>query len=65
MFYLSHSIACRLDRSVTGKRKLLFTACKSGMIKAQDSNPLRLLAKVKLRDAIERGRYAEITCVRK
>lgn len=65
MFYLSHSITCRVDRSITGKRKLLFTACKSGMIKAQDSNPLRLLVKVRLRDAIENGRYDEITCVAK
>lgn len=63
--YRKHVLQARIDRSlVTGKRKLRFTAKQEERLVAQGS--LRdVLAKCRLRDAMQARRYAEITCVAK
>lgn len=63
--YRKHVLQARIDRSlVTGKRKLRFTAKQNERLVAQGG--LRdVLAKCRLRDAMQARRYAEITCVAK
>lgn len=63
--YRKHVLQARIDRSlVTGKRKLRFTAKQENRLVAQGSLQ-DVLAKCRLRDAMQERRYAEITCFRK